>query len=499
MRRLLAAIGALGLSTLPSMAASPLPTSPSVDSLIEKLAADSYSDRETASRALVRVGISALPALDRVVASSFDAEARDRATLIAEQIRRANEGAKMLIVAPVRLDYVGVPLATALADLKAKTGVLLTLDIPTVKDPLRTITLKTELLPPWQAVEEFCRAAGLRELFRQDAGPADNTNTDRFQRRRISYSMAEIPQAFAGNMPIVLTDGTPDQLPGDRTSAVRVVAMPPGFIGNRVIRGAGEVVMNLDVTPLPGLRWQEVSMVRVTRAEDETGRPIGVSFRPDDAGAQPGMYNEFQQFGGQVWIEDGYGGMRQNMRPNPRVVPVKLRTDDRAITRLKYFEGSVVGEVSLPNQTLMSVENLAKSGGISMEGANDTKLTIVAVDVKADGRTTLRVRTECPNPWTMQRLGMGNRMWKNQIDVPSDGGIGLSGGLGQMKFFDAAGKAIRQPVMQSSTGTDDGFRQSQEMELVFSKEGGTPVKMLVVGSKILNVEVPFRMVNVQLP
>ena len=54
-------------------------------------------------------------------------------------------------------------------------------------------------------------------------------------------------------------------------------------------------------------------------------------------------------------------------------------------------------------------------------------------------------------------------------------------------------------MTQSSSTTDDGIRQTAEVELVFAKrpEVGPPTTLTVIGSKPATVEVPFRMTNVR--
>ena len=509
MRRLLAAVGTAGLAAQ-GWAAPTAPVHPAADALVEKLSATRYADREAAGAALAKVGPAALPALDRAASAGGDAEIRERAARLADRIRKAEENAGLLAAPPVAFDYAAVPLAAAVADLKAKTGIPLQFSPDGVKNSLRLITVRAGPMPPWDAVAAFCKGAGVREVLSADTEAVGGTPLIEVNgRRRIAYSsMAAIPQPLAGTLPVLLADGPPDALPADRSTAVRVSALPAAFPGNRVVRGAGEVVLSLDVTPLPGLRWQEVTAVNVYRAEDDRGRPVAQSFRADPSPVPVNPWGHQVFFGGVggnvMFTSDFNNGQQPAGRPDPRIVPVKLRTDDRPISRLRVFEGVVVGELSLPDQTLIAVPDLSAAVGKTFDGPSDARLTITGHEVREGpgGGLVVRLQVDGPNPWTMQRLGQRNRFAvMNTLPIVPGEGIALAAGLGQVKFADAAGKRVRPPNVTTSSLSDDGIRQTQTLELVFPKPGsaGSPTRLTVVGTKGVTVEVPFRLENVQLP
>jgi hypothetical protein len=500
MRRPLGALLLAGLTAGLAPAASPTP----VDALVERLGDPAFPERQAAARELLKRGSAALPTLEAAVKVHPDAETRMRAAALAEQIRRADDAARLVAAKTIKLDYRNTPLGSALADLKAKTGVPLTLDNKRVADPLRPITVTTDDLPAWAAIDAFCRAAGLVEVFREELGgsPGDAPLDVRSGRRSSYYGPMQTPTEPPGAVPVVLADGKPETLPGDRSTAVRVLALPPGFAGNRVIRGSGQVVLNLDVTPLPGVSWTDTAAVRVHRAEDETYRPVTASHRQDPKPGWGGMYDDGMVFLGAqaVWIngEVIYTNGGPSARLNPRVVPVTLRTDDRAIKTLRVFEGVVVGEITQPNQPLVTIDQLPKSVGATGHGPADNKLTVV--DYKAEAtQTVVKIRTESPNVWQLQRQGKRVGVMFANLTF----GEGTSGQPDAVKvqFFDADGKPCGMPSQRGGGSMEDGFRSTREMELAFPKRPGVgaPVKLVVTGNKPVAVEVPFRMENVRLP
>src|SRR5439155_22004641 len=103
--------------------------------------------------------------------------------------------------------------------------------------PLRKVTCVTGEVPAWEALDAFCTAAGLKEVFVQELD-VPKPQQQPGGRRGYVAPMPQIPNPDA--VPIVLIDGKAQKLPGDRNTAVRVVALPPSFPGHRVTLGTGE-------------------------------------------------------------------------------------------------------------------------------------------------------------------------------------------------------------------------------------------------------------------
>ena len=489
----------IGFVTGTAFTAEPMKSS--MDSLIEKLGDPVFTEREVAQKQLLQAGVENLLPLELAAVTHADAEVRQRSALIAQELQRTANSAKHITAKLVKLESINEPLDKAVANLRTQTGINLQLDPKRVKDLQRLITVNTGTVPVWEAIEQFRVAANLQEIFREELSGAPVGSADQYLgRRRVSnYGPVANASLSANQVPVTWVDGNAMILSGDRSSAIRVMALPARFPGNRIIRGSGQVIFNLDVTPPTDLRWDEVTTVRIERAEDETGRPIMIS-QPTATPITNNYYNE-AFFGGGIqvaWQLDGVVELQANKRPNPRIVPVTLKSDDRMIRSLKVLHGSVVGVVTLTNQEVMSFAGLSKSIGAVRNGPNDTKLTILNTSTTADGRTSLRVRTEGPNPWA---LGRQNRFGvANNFAVMDNGGL-MNGNLSQFHFTDAYGHTLLTPLIQSSTMNDDGIRQTAEYELVFQKHmgHGAPYKLTVTGNKPLTVEVPFKMQNVQLP
>ncbi len=501
MRRLFATIGACAVAVGMAGAAGEPVTAPApktaaaagisaqkIQALVDQLGAEQYADREAAAVALEKLGAQALEAL-RGAARNESPEVRERAATLVVRIQRITESGTRLAAKRVKLEYKDMPLGTAINDLKTRTGLNITLDPNRIENPLRRITCQTAELPVWEALEAFCVAASLRESFLPELELPKPTTP-----RRGGYvPPPPIPSADA--VAIVLIDGKPQKLSGDRSTAVRVLALPPNFPGHKVTLGTGEVTLCLDVTPAPGLNWQDVTGVKISRLVDSAGRSGGAGtekntqpgFDPTNAVvfARPGMGMRFDFNGNPLPPES---------LPNPRLVSVPLKLNTPSARSLKKLEGSLFGEIQVQNQPLITVTDPKKHLNAGFTGPGDLRLTVLEVkDAAGPGAVgTLRVQLEYPSLWALNaRKRNWNPGWPEPPRMPGSGN--------RVEAFDAAGKAFPLTNNGFTDMSDDGLTMIQTMTMTFRAGIGTPAKLVVVGPKQVTVEVPFAMEDVPLP
>ena len=484
----------------PTRATEPVPL-PSPDAVVARLGSAEFADREAAQAELLARGPdpAALLALGRAAAGSDDAEVRQRAAGILDALTRHAEGAKLLKPRAVALNFRAVPLDQAVAALRKSTGANLQLDPTRVADRHRLVSVTTGEVPAWEAVEQFRRAAGLVELFREDA-PIATAGADAAMPsvRRSYYGGAPGPATTANLVPVAWADAgatTAAPLVADRTGPVRVTALPGRFALNRVVRGSGQVLIHLDVAPPADLLWEQTREVRILRAEDDTTRPVTIAHPlPTPLAAIP---NELMFLGGFGFVNFDYpNGNPAADRGNPRLVPLALKTDDRLVRTLRVLEGVIVGTASLPNQTVISVDDLAKAAGVAHDGPGDTKLTVQNFHVGPDGKATLKVVVEGPNPYNQMRQGRRSVI----ASLWDEGGLG-NAGLKNYRFTDADGKPVTAQV-GSTNASDDGSRQTATLEMTFPPRVGStkpPARLVVLGSRPVTLAVPFKLRDVPMP
>jgi hypothetical protein len=501
MRRLFATVGALGLSAgvlfgEPTPAPAPPPTPAA---LVAQLGSDDFREREAAVAALQKAGDAAIPALQEAMKSDVP-EVRQRAAPILLKLQRASDSTSRLAPKKVSLNYQGTPLGIAVNDLKSRTGLNIVFDHNRVANPIRKVTCVTGEVPVWEALDLFCAAAGLKETFQAELDVPKVQITG----RRGYTPPPQVPNADA--TPIVLIDGKSPRLPGARATAVRVVALPPSFPGHRVTLGSGDTTLCFDITPAPGLNWQEVNAVKITKLIDDAGRPGGAgSMKPTHVDPFESEVVAFGGKGGMVFVPaGGPGGGRIDPRtgapiypdtiPNPRVVAVPLKLGTPTARSIKRMEGMVLGEITLQNQTLITMNDPTKNTGAAHDGAGQLRLTVMGSTELKDGGKSVQLLLEYPSPWSVSaRRGFNpGGIWP---EAPRPGNQ-----MPVVHSFDADGKPMQAAFGANYTdSSDDGLTMHQHMTLNYRKGAGVPRKLTVVGPRNVVVEVPFVMENVPLP
>jgi len=468
----------------------------SAEGLLKKLGSPSYAEREAAGVELLKLGSAALPAVKAAAETNPDPEVRERAHALVEPLSLLNDSTKLLAIKPVTFEAKTLPLAAAVADFKQKTGIPVQLVPDRVGDLTRPVSLPAGDYPPWEALAVLLKAAGLREDHRTELpSPGKETQVISSYRRNYYDGNEQPPLFTAATAPILLIDGTPEGLPAARSGAVRVLALPSGFAANRVVLGAGRIVFNLDAAPVPSSGWTGASGVRITRAEDDDGRPIFADLKLIH---EPVLNNNpyggwggrrvFFGGGGMNFIEEG--GNSSSPNRNPRLVPVSLRTNDRAVKSLRRFEGVLLGEVHTANKPVITIDGLDRTQGVSHGGPQNSNVQISEYKKNDNGIITLRVRYESMTQWALQNmrgLGWAGNSTENSHEI-----------LNRIKFYNAQGKELAKPSQQNSSHNNDGWRQSLEVSLIFPKDV-LPTRMVVTGTRISNVEVPFKLENVRVP
>lgn len=509
MRRIIGTIGIAAIFGV-SSAAEPTKTLP-VEILIQQLAEPRFEDRERASLGLRTLGTAAIPALKLAVEQSADVEVRDRAETLLVQLGKLAESERYLSDKSIALDYRNIPVSAVVADFAKKTGLNLVLVVGKVKEPNRLVTVTSNPIPIWQALDAICAAAGLHEDHRTELPLPKNATANttsyysggRAMRMNWSEDGTNRNPLTPGTAPILLIDGIGERLANQTTGPVRVQSLSARFPGNRITRGAGRVQICLDLAPLPSLNWQGASNVRITRAIDEDGRPLFADlileqeYHPNNYGNWVGGGMAFMAVGGQVvqmFDGDNSGNTTPlTVAPNPRLHSLSLRTEDRSIRTLKRLEGVVSGDIHVPNVPVITIDQMANAVGKSSDGPYSSKLSVTEYKLLKDGSTTVNIRGEVLQQWVLQQQ-MGGR------PIPPEA-MNIGNLINTLKFSDAQGKVLPAPQQTGTNYAGDGWRQTIDITLKFPKSStaSVPTKVIQTGTKVVSVDVPFQLENVKLP
>jgi len=202
-----------------------------------------------------------------------------------------------------------------------------------------------------------------------------------------------------------------------------------------------------------------------------------------------------------MFFDGGYDG---NRRPtnvaNPRVVPVVLKTDDRGSKLLKSIEGVVVGDATLKDAPVVVIDNLNNAANVAHPGTLGLTLTVTEFAKQKDGKWKLRVRVERVPQSTF--LAMRRGRFNQQMMWGWGGGLvesnGANGLLKSMKFYDAKGRDVKAPTAGNNSTMFDGMKQTEDCDFTFPA-GTNPVKLVMTGTKLVTVEIPFKLEHVKLP
>jgi hypothetical protein len=181
--------------------------------------------------------------------------------------------------------------------------------------------------------------------------------------------------------------------------------------------------------------------------------------------------------------------------PNPRIVPVPLKVATPTARSLKRLEGAVIGEITLPDQTLITLADPAKNTGTAFRGPGDVRLTVTSVgEPKENSGPTMQVVLEYPSPWAVG----ARRGWNPGGIWPESPRAGNQ--MPTVRAYDADGKVVSaQSTSGFSNVNDDGQTMHYRYDWTFRKGTPLPAKLIVTGPRPMIVEVPFVMENVPLP
>jgi hypothetical protein len=164
---------------------------------------------------------------------------------------------------------------------------------------------------------------------------------------------------------------------------------------------------------------------------------------------------------------------------------------------LKEVQGVIHGRMLTPPSTLLTVQDVSKvSQKDSFKTANFT-LQILEVQLQAKKGQTPFIRyrmTATINPFQNEFGGQfGGLMLLDDLGVPG-------AGQPQVSLRDSSNTVVRS-TPQVVNANNDGFTMTTEFQLNLSTYSASkaPLKLVVTGSKEVDISVPFTLKNIQLP
>jgi hypothetical protein len=466
-----------------------------VVALVAQLGSTRYADREAATQALDALGPAALEPLRKAL-QSRDAEVRRRAGQLVQQIDRRVQTARILEPTRVRLAYRDTPVTEAVADFARQAGFLVRLEGDRTLLAGRRITLDTNGLTLWEALDQLCQKAGLVERGASPVViPDDRYANDPKERRILAL------EDFPGDGParqesqLVLKDGAPPSLPTHRAGALRVRVLPPDTPLVGQAKAEGETLFGLEVRLEPRLQLQSVLAWRVDRAVDDQGQPLTPPTAVAGAGSFPG---------GPVVevliLWDGLTELPASFPTGAGQLPVRLRLPERPSRRLKELHGMVAVRVLTAPEPLVTVEHIFKAAGQTVPGGDGSSLKLIEVRREGEGQVKLRVEV-APPPRDLilggvpARILLANRWGRGGPGLPVPPAVAAE----QLSLRDAHDR--KAPLVSSTAATATGNGKAWEFTLVYRPDPGQgePARLVYTGRRTATIEVPFTLKDVPLP
>jgi hypothetical protein len=489
---------ALGLATLPAPAADDAAL---LDRLIAQLGSPKYAEREQAGQELDAIGPPALDALRRACRSD-DAEVRRRAGALVRRIEKRVSTAQLLAPHRLQLTYQDTPVEEAVADLAKKTGFLIKLEGNRAALADRRVTLDTGETTSWEALDQFCRKAGLVET-----APASPAEKPRPRNGVVSGSVIVI----GGNRPVVpkdvmnldsddrpavlaLTAGSPRAVPTHYAGALRLQAIAPGKELSDQKKGPGEALLALEVAAEPTLRWDQVIGLRIDRAVDDQGQLLPQLPTSFTKPAAPAPRNT-----GTITVNGVTLSPDSPAAEGYKQAPVRLKRGEKPAQSLKELSGTLTGLVRSPVEPLVTVEDVLRSAGKTFPGARAGAVKMLSVKQEDSGRVHLVFQVETPPrkiddasapPAPNMTVMINGRL----IGQPDEEPLGAA----NFALLDAQGRPFKA-VKATNTGRQSGA--AQELEFLYEPTAGQgePSQFIYRGRWAAIVEVPFRFRDVPLP
>lgn len=487
-RRILFGLLVLGVVvlTISSVGSAEPEAAKKVAPLIARLDSEQYAEREEATASLEALGAIALPAL-RKAAEGESAELRRRASELVRRIERRIENDKLLKAPRMRLVFKDTPLADALSRFSEAAGFDLRVEGDKEKLSDRKVTLDTGEVSFWEAFDRFCQETGLVEKATVPAQPRNNGNTTVRQVIIINGQIYQPEPAREetpeGRVVLVESKGTPP--PTCYAGPIRIRAMPPA-----PSKTEGELLVGLETAADPRVRWEKMVGVRIRRAVDDQGQeltPVPVA---------PAERNT-RTTGSSVVIINGQVMNDQGTSSDPRLALVRLRAGQKTAKKLAELSGMVSGLLLLPAERLLTIDDILKADGKSIEGVAGSLFKVVDVTKEENGLVRVRGHLEPP----VSSLNDGTALYYTGRIIVNGRLIGdpptpLHGAM--YDLLDAKGQSYQLMDVDMPSSRGGGPR---EVRLTFlQKQGqGEPVKLVFSARRGAVVDVPFTLKDVPLP
>jgi hypothetical protein len=278
---------------------------------------------------------------------------------------------------------------------------------------------------------------------------------------------------------ITLVVGKVDPVPADDSGAVRVCARRQAGVAGAA--QGDRLLLWLEATPEPKLRWQGLRSVHITKALDDQGQSLGEAANENAGGPPPGAPVR-------------PGGPRAAVAPLPMalgahiLIPVWLKTADKESRSLKEFAGTITADLEAAAKDLISVKDFSKAVGKTFEGPGGSSLKVL--EASGAGEKDVRLRVAFT---PAENVSAENNPFKlSSRPLPllkGSAGPLYTGPFNGLSLVNTKGEILPVHVQVRKGG------RPVEYEIVcpVDNEDGTPARLVYSARKTVTVDIPFKL------
>jgi len=480
-----------------------------VDGAVKQLAHPRYAVREKAAKQLVEIGEPALPSL-RALLASPDQEERQRAERLIARIESAARSQKLLVAPKLRIKFDDKPLDKAVAEVAKLTKLPLVLNVSGPADKVK-VTVDTGELPYWGAVEAFLKAAGLGDDLNTPPGIAAQPGIDVPQGVIINgppggyiYNPVAAPRAMR------LTVAA-KPAPSFTANAIRVKAAPATFAFPPVptapgTKPDGGVRVHLQVDAHPSLTIHQITGIDVRTAKAVGGRSLEIvrTVLPVIGNAQDEMMLNGNLGGLQVPVQQlQVDSIEYTPQPSRSpLVPVVIKPGAEKVKELEELSGVLTARLVAPKDTLFTIDRVKESGGRSFSPCEGLRVNFKSAATRLTRTAVVRLTIEIdPAAQNIMNFQVPFTGRGGQFLRINGGDYGNANGPAPEFYLTMPSGETRKALSVGATAiesTETGTRY--DLEIQFEKpEKWEGVGLVAKGRRVVTVEMPFTLKNVQLP
>ncbi|MBI3409182.1 MAG: hypothetical protein HY040_12615 [Planctomycetes bacterium] len=319
--------------------------------------------------------------------------------------------------------------------------------------------------------------------------------------------------------------GTPGQItliPGTHKNdlvsyagAVRVRVLPTPDVLKKQGDKAGQYIVIVDVAGELKLQsFNVTNNVTLEKAVDDQGQMLSLTANMPMGNGEgggnpvapaPAAPGGFVILGGLAGSPSPYAANRQ--------VVVRLKAGEKQAKALKELVGSVAATVQAPPEALITVDNVLKAAGTTTKGKTGGSLEVSSIDKMGEGEYKVQFKMETPagnNAWgampgngaiQFQAVQIQGNIQIQQLGGPG-GRFGQAGNApGTPELIDAKGNKYEIANVPNRRFNFNNGVGTQEMTVVYraANGAGEPDRLVVNGSRMVTITIPFAFRDVPLP